>query len=52
MNEYDYKYDILYFCCSDGLIEYDISLNYFKVKPIEWNVFYKLQYEARLKVHK
>ncbi len=52
LNEYDDKYDILYFCCSGGLIEYDISLNYFKVKAIERNVFYKLQYEARLKVHK
>lgn len=52
LNEYDDKYDILYFCCSGVLIEYNISSNDFMIKPIKRDVFYKLQYDTRLKVKK
>ena len=50
LNEFDDKYDIIYFCCSGGLIEYDVLLDDFIIKPIERDVFDKLKYETRLKV--
>ena len=50
LNEYRDKYDVIYFGYPCGLIEYNILLNSIQVRPIESNVYNRLQYEARLKV--
>lgn len=50
LNEYRDKYDVIYFGFSCGLIEYNILLNSIHEKPIERNIYNRLQYGARLEI--
>lgn len=50
LNEYDDKYDMIYFGYSCGLIEYNILENVIQVRHIDRIDYNKLQYETRLKV--
>lgn len=50
--KYKKKYDILYFGCSGGIIEYNVLQNDIQVRPIERSIFNRLGYETRLKIEK
>ena len=50
LNEYDDKYDIIYFGYSCGLIEYNILENVIQARRIDRIDYDKLQYETRLKI--
>ena len=50
LNEYNDKYDFLYFGYSCGLIYYDIFNNDIQVKVINRNDYDKLMYTTRLKI--
>lgn len=50
MNEYNDKYDIIYFVHSFGLIEYDVLTNEVQVMPIKRSAYNKLRYNARVKI--
>lgn len=50
LNEYNEKYDIIYFGYSCGLMEYDVVKGNIQAQVINRADYDKLQYEARLKV--
>lgn len=50
LNEYEDKYDMIYFGYSCGLIEYNVLENVIQAKHIDRIDYNKLQYETRLKV--
>lgn len=50
LNEYNDKYDMIYFGYSCGLIEYNVLENVIQPKHIDRIDYNKLQYETRLKV--
>lgn len=50
LNEYEDKYDIIYFGYSCGLIEYNILENVIQARHIDRIDYNKLQYETRLKI--
>ena len=50
LNEYNEKYDIIYFGYSYGLMEYDVVKGNIQAQVINRADYDKLQYEARLKV--